>query len=212
MPWDGSAQSFDQLHQTPAWRALFQQFIEFAAPDASDLVLEIGSKTGRLAMALSAKAREVQGVEASPEMIGLAEKSVKVARLDNVSFEAGRGDDMPFADGSFDLTCSFLNVYLLPDPTAAVKEMARVTRTGGRLCFVNPSPEMSRGAMERYLKKITPTRLLADGMTALAESAERNKRFSEDDLGDLFAAAGIYEVEVEPALSGLLFLARGRRG
>jgi ubiquinone/menaquinone biosynthesis C-methylase UbiE len=212
MPWDGSAQAFDQLHQTPTWRALYQQFIEFAAPEASDLVLEIGSKTGRLAMALAPKAKEIQGLEASPDMIALAEKNVKTARLDNLSFEEGRNEDLPFADGTFDLCCAFGSLYLLEDPILGVKEMARVTRTGGRLACLNPSPEMSREAMERYLKKSTPTRLLSEGMVALMESAVAHRRFSEDDLSEIFGAAGIYEVEVEPALSGLMLLARGRRG
>lgn len=211
MPWDGSAQSFDLLHQTPTWRALIQRFIEFATPEASELVLEIGSKTGRLSMALSAKAKEVQGLEASADMLALADKNVKAARIGNLSFEEGRAEDLPFADGTFDLSCAFSSLHLLDDPSLGVKEMARVTRTGGRLVCANPAPEMTREAMERYLKKSTPTKLLSEGMMALTDGAMRHRRFSEDDLADLFAAAGIYEVEVDTALSGLILLARGRR-
>jgi SAM-dependent methyltransferase len=40
---------------------------------------------------------------------------------------------MPFGDGEFDLVVCFSGLHCLPDPAAAVREMARCLRTGGRL-------------------------------------------------------------------------------
>lgn len=211
MQWDGSAQAIDQLCQTQTWRSLFQQFIDFAAPEASDLVLELGSRSGRLTIALAQQAQEVQGIEPDPNLFALAERNIKSARLENVTLERGPLDDLPYADGTFDLCCAFLVLHLSQDPTAVVKEMTRVTRAGGRLACLNPAPEMNRETVEQFLKKSMPSHLLTGAMYALAEEAEQHHRFSEDDLSEIFGAAGIYEVEVESALGGLYLLARGRR-
>jgi ubiquinone/menaquinone biosynthesis C-methylase UbiE len=40
---------------------------------------------------------------------------------------------MPFGDSEFDLVVCFSGLHCLPDPAAAVREMARCMRTGGRL-------------------------------------------------------------------------------
>lgn len=211
MSWDASAQAFDQLHQSTVWKSLFQQFITFAAPEASDVTLEIGAKTGRLSLALAAKTREVQGLENDPQMLALAEKNVRTARVDNISFESGDIEDLPFADGSFDLTCAFMVLYKSPDPTKAFRELARVTRTGGKIICLNPSPLLTKEAAEKMIKKTMPPKSLSDALLALADEANKTKRFTEDDLADLFGAAGIYEVELDAALDELFFLAKARR-
>lgn len=40
---------------------------------------------------------------------------------------------LPFADGEFDLVVSFTGLHCVPDPRAAIRELARVTRPGGDL-------------------------------------------------------------------------------
>jgi ubiquinone/menaquinone biosynthesis C-methylase UbiE len=212
MPWENSPQNVDQLHQTQTWRSLFQQFVAFAAPTGSDLVLELGVETGRLSLLLAAKAREVQGLARSPDWIAAADKTYKVARVENISIETGSFDELPFGDGSFDLVSSCNTLYSVSDPETTMRELGRVTRNGGRIVVVNPSPEMTPKAIEQYIKKNLPARLVADGLQSLAESAARHRRFTEDDLADLFALTGIEEIEIESGLSDLFFMARGRKG
>ena len=212
MPWDASAQAFDQLHQSTLWKSIVQQFIVFAAPEGSELVLEIGSKTGRFSLALAVKAREVQGIEASQPLLALAERNVKTARVDNISFENGEYEDLPFADGSFDLTCSLFTLHQSKNPAKAIQEMARVTRFGGRVVCLAPSPGFTKEAVERWSKKNLPSRPLAEALLGLAEETAAGRSFSEDDLADLFGEANIYEIELDSAFDDLLFIVKARHG
>jgi ubiquinone/menaquinone biosynthesis C-methylase UbiE len=210
MPWDGSAQAFDQLHQSTLWKSIAQQFVAFAAPEGSDLVLEIGAKSGRLALMLAAKAREVQCIETSQALLTLSERNVKTARVDNVSFENGDYEDLPFADGSFDLTCSFFTLHQSKSAAKAIQEMARVTRFGGRVVCLAPSPGFTKEAVEKWIKKNVPSRPLAEALLGLTDETAKGRSFSEDDLADLFGEANIYEVELDYAFDDLLFIAKAK--
>lgn len=212
MPWDTSLQNLDQLHQTQTWRGLLQQFVLFSAPTGSELVLDVGVQTGRLSLLLAARAKEVQGLAVSAEAAALADKHTKVARVENVSFEVTPFDELSYGDGSFDLVCVFSSLFWQADPAAVMRELGRVTRVGGRIVVANPSPEMTAKTLEQYIKKSLPARIVAEGLQAMADEAARHKRFSEDDLADLFALAGIEEIEIESAVSEMFFFARGRKG
>ena len=50
---------------------------------------------------------------------------------DQVTPEIADVGALPFDDGSFDLVVSFTGLHCFPDPHAAVREIARVTRPGG---------------------------------------------------------------------------------
>jgi ubiquinone/menaquinone biosynthesis C-methylase UbiE len=210
MSWDGSAQAFDQLHQSTLWKSIIQQVITFAAPEGSDLALEVGSKTGRFALALNLKAREVQCIEPNATLIKAAEQNIKTARVDGISFEQGEYEDLPFADGSFDLTCSVFTLHQCKNAAKAVQELARVTRTGGRVVCLVPSPGFTKEAVERWCKKNAASKQLLDALVGLAQETANGKSFSEDALADLFGEADIYEIELDSAFNDLLFIAKAR--
>jgi ubiquinone/menaquinone biosynthesis C-methylase UbiE len=69
----------------------------------------------------------------SPEML---ERARRVARErgveDQVELSSADVERLPFGDGEFDLCISFAGLHCFPDPRAAVLEIARVVRPGGR--------------------------------------------------------------------------------
>jgi len=72
----------------------------------------------------------VVGVDASPEIVERARAESPAA---NVSFEVGSAYALPFADGSFDVAHAHQVLQHLSDPVAALCEMRRVLRRGGRV-------------------------------------------------------------------------------
>lgn len=74
------------------------------------------------------------GVDVSPAML---DRTLAAARRRGVTDQVRvRGADvaaLPFDDGSFDLVLSLTGLHCFPDPAAAVGEMIRVLRPGGRL-------------------------------------------------------------------------------
>ncbi len=211
MSWDGSAQSFDQLFQTTAWRTVLQQFVEFVAPEASDLVLDVASRSIRAAMTLSTVSREVQCVDDTPDLAAVADKALKLARIDNVIFEPGILTDLSFADGSFDISCTILSLHRLHEPLQGLRELTRVTRTGGRVACLCPTADFTRETLDRLFKKHPPVRTYADGMAALLQEIHAGKLLSEDDLADLFGALEIGEIEIEVDSTELFFFVRGNK-
>lgn len=107
-----------------------------AAAPAGAAVLDAGTGTGRLLVAL-ARSRpdlELAGVDLEADMIALAERNARAAGLtDRIALRVGDLADLPYHDEAFDLVVSTLSMHHWADVEAAVGELARVLRPGGRL-------------------------------------------------------------------------------
>ncbi len=75
----------------------------------------------------------VVGIDLSPEMIAVAEAGLKEADFPHVEFRLAQVEDVPFPDASFDVALSNGVLNLIPDKAAALREICRVLRPGGRL-------------------------------------------------------------------------------
>jgi ubiquinone/menaquinone biosynthesis C-methylase UbiE len=64
----------------------------------------------------------------------------------------GDAQCLPFADGSFDLIVSCETIEHLPDVQAAIREMHRVTRAGGKLFLTTPNYANVTGLYELYVR------------------------------------------------------------
>jgi ubiquinone/menaquinone biosynthesis C-methylase UbiE len=87
-------------------------------------VLECGCGTGLLLERIAKFAKSAAGLDLSP---GMLEK----ARARGLDVREGSVTELPFADASFDVTCSFKVLAHVPEIAKALREMARVTRPGG---------------------------------------------------------------------------------
>jgi 2-polyprenyl-3-methyl-5-hydroxy-6-metoxy-1,4-benzoquinol methylase len=99
-------------------------------------VLDVGTGTGRAAIAIAARGARVTGVDASLEMLGVARSRASAAGVD-VRFETADAHALPFADRSFDASVSVRVLMHTPGWQQALGELCRVTRT--RVVFDYPS-------------------------------------------------------------------------
>ena len=94
-------------------------------------VLDLGSGTGRFAPLLAATfAAPVYGVEPSGRMREVAERE---AAHPGVRYLAGRAESVPLPGAAVDLVLMFLSFHHVVDRPAAVAEIRRVLRPGGRV-------------------------------------------------------------------------------
>ncbi len=75
----------------------------------------------------------VAGIDLSPEMLAIAELGRAEARLTNMEFREATGEALPFPGASFDIALSNGVLNLIPDKPAALREVLRVLKPGGRL-------------------------------------------------------------------------------
>jgi ubiquinone/menaquinone biosynthesis C-methylase UbiE len=75
----------------------------------------------------------VIGVDMTPAMLRKARTSATAAGMQNIEFREGFGEALPVEDDWADVVISNGVLNLMPDKDAALREMARVLKPGGRL-------------------------------------------------------------------------------
>jgi len=95
-------------------------------------VLDVGTGPGVLLVELARRRPDLQltGIDLSADMIVAAARNLSEF---GATATVGSVTDLPFPDGSFDLIVSSLSLHHWDEPEAAVPELARVLRPGGRL-------------------------------------------------------------------------------
>ena len=135
--------------------------IEDARISAGQSVLDVAGGPGEPSLTIAEHVGPTGSVtctDAVADMVATAEAEAKRRGLTNVRFRQCLADALPFADESFDATVCRLGSMFFPDPLAALREMLRVTKTKGALCFVvwgpselNPFTSAVTEVMSRYV-------------------------------------------------------------
>ena len=103
--------------------------------NAGEKVLDIGCGAGVdtiLASMMVGPEGSVVGVDLVPEMIARAESNLKMTDIKNVIFHTTSGESLPFPDNTFEVVISNGVINLIPDKEAALTEIIRVLKSGGR--------------------------------------------------------------------------------
>jgi ubiquinone/menaquinone biosynthesis C-methylase UbiE len=100
----------------------------FLAPVAGTQVLDVGTGTGRAAIALARRGATVTGVDASAEMLAAAERRAAEACVE-VVFQRGDAHALGFPPGAFDAVVCLRVLMHTPDWRRSLGELCRVART-----------------------------------------------------------------------------------
>ena len=147
----------------------------------TDHVLELGCGFGRSLPALSQAAARVSAVDISREMVETARRSCPAT---NVDFHVSSGEQLPFADASFDAVVCFATFDAMYQ-TDALLEISRVTRLEGRVLIT--------GKNDNYHDD--------DDAALAAEEGARGKGHPNyfTDVGRLLANAGSFGFRIGAA-------------
>ncbi len=77
------------------------------------------------------------GIDFVPEMVQRAKQNLQITQLQNVSFELGSGEKLPFANESFDCVISNGTYNLIPDKAKALQEAFRVLKRAGKFMIAD---------------------------------------------------------------------------
>ena len=147
-------------------------------------VLDAGCGDGTYAIAAAERGAVVTAVDISPEMLEAARKRAE-ARGVGFALEREDASSLPYRDDTFDVVLAVTLLCLVPDADAAIGELARVLRPGGRLVL---------GELGRWSLWAAKRRLLRG-------AAWHGARFrSKRELTRLATAAGLDVEQVEGAI------------
>lgn len=133
---DGLPARYDRLAeilsmgQNRRWRRAMVDAVVASDPRS---VLDVATGPAGVAIQLAQRtAATVTGIDLTPEMLRMGARNVaRSAESDRIQLLLGRGEQLPFADATFDaVTFTYLLRYVA-DPAAVVAEMARVVKPGG---------------------------------------------------------------------------------
>jgi ubiquinone/menaquinone biosynthesis C-methylase UbiE len=201
---DATAEWLEIQAEMPFIREVAARTFELMDLRPGDSVLDVGCGTGVMLPALAGAVGpggQVTGLDRSAGFLARSERRLRDAGL-SARVELVRGDalSLPFQDRTFDVTHAERVLMHLDDPDAAIREMARVTRRGGRVV----SAEVCASAVEYD----QPDRAMLDVLCQTSVAQIRNpsmgielrRRLLLAGLADVKAAGVIYvETEMDPS-------------
>jgi SAM-dependent methyltransferase len=157
------------------------QFADLAGVSPGQRVLDVGCGPGALTAELVRRLGpgEVSAVEPSVPFAAAARQ-----RLPEVAIRQAAAEQLPFADGTFDVALAQLVVHFMADPVAGLREMGRVTRPGGVVAACVWDHAGGRGPLSAFWRAVLELDPRADDESGLAGVREGH-------LAQLFAEAGL---------------------
>ena len=218
---DAIAERYDLLNRVLSlgidqrWR---RRTVESLALRGPGRVLDLATGTGDLALAIARRHPDVEvvGVDPSRNMLAIGARKVARAGLEGrVSVREGEAYALPFEDDAFDAATIAFGIRNVPDRARGMRELARVTRPGGRVAVLELGEPRGRvlGALARFhVHHVVPA------LGALL-SGKREYRYLQrsiaafppaEEFAALMGAAGLADVSITPLTFGACSLYVGR--
>lgn len=159
------------------------RIVRLAEAGPEDTSLDVACGPGLLACAFARVVRHAVGIDLTPAMLEQARKTQAAQGLKNVTWQQGDVMALPYPDAHFSIVSSRFAFHHLVDPLAALKEMKRVCKPGGRVVVADMAPAPEK----------------ADALNAEERLRDPShvRGMPLEELRSLFAQAGLPVLRVE---------------
>jgi ubiquinone/menaquinone biosynthesis C-methylase UbiE len=118
-------------------------------------VLDVAAGNGNATLAAARRWADVTSSDYVPALLERGRIRAAADRLP-VTFQEADAEQLPFADGAFDVVLSIFGVMFTPNQEQAARELLRVCRSGGKIGMANWTPEGFIGELFRTIGKYVP--------------------------------------------------------
>jgi len=152
MAYNMAADYFD--HPTSSfWHGFGRKTVERIVLQPGESVLDVCSGSGGSAL-LAAEhvgpSGKVIAVDLAERLIALAETKARAKRFENIEFRVADMLDLGYPAASFDAVVCVFGIFFVPDMTAAVRELWRMVKQGGRLAITTWGPDLFEPANSAF--------------------------------------------------------------
>ena len=117
--------------------------------------LDVAAGNGNATLAAARRFAAVTSTDYVPALLDKGARRAAAEGL-SVKFEVADAEDLPYADGSFDVVLSTFGAMFTPEHTRPAREMLRVVRHGGRIGLANWTPEGFIGELFKVIGSYLP--------------------------------------------------------
>jgi ubiquinone/menaquinone biosynthesis C-methylase UbiE len=150
--------------------------VDLIDPPAASIVLDVGAGTAHLGRALAPRVDHVVAIDRTAAMLEVGRAEASRLRIGNLGFHRGDMLALPYRSDSFDCVVTRFTLHHLPDPAAALLEMARVCRRSGRVAVVDltsPADPASAREHNRLERLRDPSHVRALDIPEIRETLAR---------------------------------------
>jgi SAM-dependent methyltransferase len=124
-------------------------------PLRGERVLDLATGTGWTSRLVARRGATVIGADIASDLLDAARARAKAENL-AIEYQIADAENLPFDDGRFDAISSTFGVMFATRPEAAARELARVSRTGGRVALTTWTPDGNIFKMFQVMKRYMP--------------------------------------------------------
>lgn len=204
------------------WNRFGQRTIERLSLSQGNYVLDVCCGTGASAIPAAVRVGsngKVLGIDIAESLLELARNKAQQQGLENIEFRYGDFENLGLNNESFDAVVCVFGIFFVPDMVAAVKELWRMVRPGGKLAITSWGKKVFEPANQVFwdaiqaerqdlYKKFTPWERIAEpaSLQALlvAGGATQVEVFAEAGTHELACAEDWWTMALGGGIRGLI--------
>lgn len=151
--WNSGGARYERISQTIA--DAIEHCVIRLNPQPQERILDVATGTGWAARRVAARGALVTGIDLGADLVEAAKARAEDEQL-KVDFQVGDAEMLPFENKTFDAVISTFGVMFVTKPDAAVVELARVCKPGGRLALATWPPHGTIASLFMVMKPYMP--------------------------------------------------------
>lgn len=146
-PWDLVAEGYAKTTMQ-SFKGYAESAIQLSALSKDSCILDVACGPGTLALQASSDVNSVHAIDFSKSMINVLDENIKQMAVSNIEIICGDGQNLPYADGLFDVAFSMFGLMFFPSRDKGYSEIYRTLKPGGQILVSSWAPVCQSPAMQ----------------------------------------------------------------